>query len=140
MKIHQDIPLNRIHDLLVSALEGGSNYWYMIENKIKPKGGLSFTDPIWKKEREKDRSFVHISEYPFNKGGAIIFSDMEADEDQDGQKNLRLDLTAIERGLQLFAESKEYSHHWADFLKENDDNATGDVFLQFCLFGDVIYG
>jgi hypothetical protein len=27
-----------------------------------------------------------------------------------------------------------------DFIDENDDAITADVFLQFCLFGDVIYG
>lgn len=34
----------------------------------------------------------------------------------------------------------EYPHHFGDILKENDDAITGDVFLQLCVFGEVIYG
>jgi hypothetical protein len=34
----------------------------------------------------------------------------------------------------------KYPRHIADILSENDDATTGDVFLQLCLFGDVVYG
>jgi pimeloyl-ACP methyl ester carboxylesterase len=30
--------------------------------------------------------------------------------------------------------------HWADFLTENEDAETGDVFVQLCLLGEVVYG
>jgi hypothetical protein len=30
--------------------------------------------------------------------------------------------------------------HFADVLNENDDAGTGDVFLQCCLFGEIIFG
>ena len=50
----------------------------------------------------------------------------------------RLDLNAIKKGLQIMAE--KYPRHMGDFLNENDDADTGDVFLQCCLFGEAIYG
>jgi len=36
--------------------------------------------------------------------------------------------------------AKKEPRHFADFLKEDYDETTGDVFLQCCLFGEVIYG
>jgi hypothetical protein len=51
-----------------------------------------------------------------------------------------LDRAAIERGKELLATDERYSHHYADVLNENDDADTGDVFLQLCLFGEVVYG
>jgi hypothetical protein len=44
----------------------------------------------------------------------------------------------IESGLQVMAD--KYPKHFADFMSEEDDCVTADVFLQCCLFGDIIYG
>ena len=42
----------------------------------------------------------------------------------------------IAAGLALLADTV----HWVDFMDENEDGTTGDVFLQLCLFGDVVFG
>lgn len=42
------------------------------------------------------------------------------------------------KAMQLMA--KDYTHHFDDLIRENDDAITADVFLQLSLFGDVIYG
>jgi len=34
----------------------------------------------------------------------------------------------------------DYPSHYGDAISENDDAGTGDVYLQCCLFGEVIYG
>jgi hypothetical protein len=60
--------------------------------------------------------------------------------DHEGERNYTLTLAHIKRGIQKLANSKEYAHHFSDILKENTDQTTGDVFLQFCLFGKVKYG
>jgi len=120
-----EVTLEQISNLLCSAFEGGSNYWYIIEKFIEPKE-LSF-------RTDKDQVFRHL-DYPLNEGGALIIGDME-DEDSEPK---RLDLKAIQKGLQVMA--KKYPKHMADFLNDNDDADTGDVFLQCCIFGDAIYG
>jgi len=51
---------------------------------------------------------------------------------------LVLDHMAITRGLHLMA--KEYPQHWGNFIAGNDDAETGDVFLQLCLLGKLVYG
>ena len=44
----------------------------------------------------------------------------------------------IEKGLKVFAEKSPYQ--FGEWLLDNDDSITGDVFLQCCLFGEVKYG
>ena len=36
--------------------------------------------------------------------------------------------------------SKNFVNHYKNFLEEDEDAITGDVFVQCCLFKDVIYG
>ena len=49
-----------------------------------------------------------------------------------------MDLKSISEGLNVMA--THCPRHLADFLNEESDAATADVFLQCCLFGDLIYG
>lgn len=122
-----DIPIQRVSDLLCSAFEGGSNYWYQIDKFIKP---LNFNN-----SEEGDEKFRHLS-YPINEGGALVIS---ADEEEEGKPvTYSLNLETIEKGLKVMAE--KYPRHFNDFMQENDDACTGDVFLQCCLFGEVIFG
>jgi len=123
IKISQEIQFERVQDLLCNALEGGSNYWYQIDDYIYPHGETKESLKI---------QFEHI-ELPF-KGGTIVFSDLE---DEKREKTY-LTLASIAEGLQIMAD--KFSTHFADFMSENDDATTGDVFLQCCLFKDVIYG
>jgi len=125
LTVTANITKQRISDLLCCAFEGGSNYWYQITKFIKPPK-LEF--------RSDDKTIFRHLDYPLNKGGALMIGD-----DDDPKHNpTRLDLDAIQNGLQLMAD--KYPSHYADFIMENEDASTGDVFLQLCLFGDVIYG
>jgi hypothetical protein len=123
------VTIERISDLLCSALEGGSNYWYKIRSFHKP-AKLTFRCIANSKQ-----VFRHL-DYPLNEGGALM---IESTEEPD-RPAVKLDLEAIQRGLLKMAESKECAHHWRDFMAGTDDQNTGDVFLQLCLFGEVIYG
>ena len=49
-----------------------------------------------------------------------------------------INIEKIKRGLTVMA--KKQPHDFADILKGEYDNNTGDIFLQCCLFGEVIYG
>ena len=49
-----------------------------------------------------------------------------------------LNLKKIKRGLTVMA--KKQPSDFADFIKGDGDNDTGDIFLQCCIFGEVIYG
>ena len=67
----------------------------------------------------------------------VEIQDMEGGDDIN-PKIYVLNLKKIKRGLTIMA--KKYPKHFADFLKDDADGDTGDVFLQCCVFGEVIYG
>jgi hypothetical protein len=129
-----DIPLERVADLLCSAFEGGSNYWYRIEDYKPPAG-----DPkrwAFRFDEHRVEVFPHV-DYPLNSGGSLLVSD--AAEMGEAQMTVKgLNLLSITEGLKVMA--RDYARHFADFMAEKDDACTGDVFLQCCLFGKVVYG
>jgi hypothetical protein len=117
VKFETDIPEARVNDLLCNALEGGSNYWI---------GSLKVVNPS-----EHDYEYAH--DVPFMENVALVIQDTWRDDEPK-----RVDKGALERGLQLMAD--KYPVHFENFLFENDDAETGDVFLQLCCFGEIVYG
>jgi hypothetical protein len=115
----------RVQGVLCTAFEGGSNYWYCITEFVKPpKLTISFF------ENEVTR---HL-DYPVNQGGALLIRDHNDAE----SKTYRLDRAAICKGLRIMAE--KYPRHYCDIRTDNDDATTGDVMLQCCLFGEIVFG
>ena len=103
--------------LLTSAFEGGSNYWI---------GGADV-------EGIPAESWEYLQDVPLIEGGVLWISVSE----EDG-KRYRLYWEAIVRGL--ITMSKKEPRHFFDAAKEDGDGITGDVFLQCCLFDEVVYG
>lgn len=133
--VETHVPIKTVRGLLVSAFEGGSNYWYVIDS-YQLGGGYKFADfKEGGKAQPKDDYFHWSQLIPTVKGCALI---IEAGEEYSGSEAKRLDLDAIKKGLSIMPE--KYPRHWADVLAENDDATTGDVFLQCCLFGECFFG
>lgn len=126
-----------IRSLLCSAFEGGSNYWYMIERYDLPAGHtLADYKPGGRFYTAKD--YWHTSQIiPLCDGCAVIISDNSGESDKPAGTEYRLDRAAIDRGCAVMA--SKYPQHFADLISENDDATTGDVFIQCCLFGEVVY-
>jgi hypothetical protein len=112
----------RIKDLLCNAFEGGSNYWYFIESFNYPEG-----------KTENDYEFPHI-DLPLADGGSLTIKSLE----EPDKPMVTLDRKACLKGLSIMA--KDYPRHFADFMSEDDDAITADVFLQCTCYGEVIYG
>ncbi len=115
-----EIPNDRVADLLCSAFDPLSravSYWAEVSGNKKGESNA----PYW-------------WEYPISKGGELFIKDVEADKGE----TFVLDEIAIQRGLQIMA--RDHERHMNDFISENDDNDTADVFIQCCLFGEVLYG
>ncbi len=113
----------QISDLLTVAFEGGVNYWCEIRKLILPPG-MTKQDFAWA-----------YSELPLHEGGAMILGTNENDPNLE---NKRLDRFTIKRGLSIMAE--DHPRHWQDLVNENYDADTADVFLQCCLFGELVFG
>lgn len=127
---------NEMRGLLCSALEGGSNYWYMIE-RHRLAEGVTYAD-FRKDGRFVEPEYWHPAQLiPFHEGCATVYTVTEDNAEQPRKKHI-LDRKAMERGTQIMAE--KYPRHFAAVLAEDADADTGDVWLQCCLFGEVIYG
>lgn len=112
-----------ISDLLGGAFEGGSSYWCAIEGQNVPKN------------KQRDRSGVELSHYSQDipmMGGSVDIQDTT-----DGKRHSITKKMLLE-GLSTMAQ--EQPQHFSDFVTEDYDANTSDVFLQLCLFGQVIYG
>jgi hypothetical protein len=127
------IPEQRVKDLMCCAWEGGSNYWCSFKaTRLTPEADALRSD-IQQARREagEDPTFYRW-EIPFLPGAAL---ELEADDDEMLYTLTREKLIA---GLTVMA--TKYPQHFADVLSENDDAGTGDVFLQCCLFGEIVFG
>lgn len=100
--------------VLCNALEGGTGYWAQIDNEKGP-----------------DYHADKCDEIAAGRGHLMI-------EDTETGKRYKLDRAALARGVAAMA--KDQAKHYADMTSENDDATTGDVLLQCCLLGEVIYG
>lgn len=106
----------RISDLLCTAFEGGSNYWV---------GAVEIVACA------QDCDSPYASEHGAQ--GAVLRI-----HDDEAETTYILSDVEIQRGLNVMAE--DYEHHWLDLINDNMDADTADVFLQCCVFGEVIYG
>ena len=119
--------------LLTGAIEGGSNYW-MTDVHYELADGLNYQQFRENQEFNGTRlTYFHPFEIiPFKEGCKLTFKDAEEDTE------LSLDREAMKKGLELMM--SKYPQHWADFIKDEYDAATSDVFLQLCVLGDIVYG
>lgn len=125
-KVELTVTRERVSDLLTSAFEGGSDYWYCVAKKIAPT--------TWEFTSEPTPTRGHYrQDYPLNPGGSLLICDIDDEE----KTQITLDWAALQRGLTVM--QKKYPEHFADFLSENDDAITGDVFLQCCLYNEIIF-
>lgn len=111
MELRIQIEDELVRDLLISAFEGGSNYWI---EYIDIAPGYKFYDAAV----SSDGGFLKI--YP-----------------GDDKKAYILNAWKCAMGMALLC--KNHPRHFADLISENFDATTGDVFLQLCLFGEIIY-
>lgn len=133
--VTQKIAVQRVACLLASAFEGGiSQHWCRIVDYHVPLNPRAILDA------EGTHHIYKHTDYPLQEGGAVIcrIADDDAKETDEKYTPLVLDHMTVTRGLHLMAE--HYPQHWGAFASDKHDAATGDVFLQLCLLGKVVYG
>jgi hypothetical protein len=118
--IKVNYPLTRqfIDDLLVTAFEGGINYWcskvYPVDN-IFPEGAVYTSDCL-------------------SRGRHIVIVE-ESDEDGNQGKNHILTLDNLLFGIKCFMNMPNANNIFDDY-----DAWDADTIVQFAIFGDIIYG
>lgn len=111
-----------VYNMLVGAIEGGSNYWYLIDTEIN-----QFV-PELKGEPYVDKLITAIQ-----KGHPVKVIDVE---NEDYLGTLTADSWAKAEKLMI----EKHPKHFADIVGENDDATTADVFFQLAVMGELIYG
>lgn len=110
---------------VISAFEGGITYWADTADIVTP-----------------DRST--LKEQPFYANQSLYEGDFKISITQQEEhikgagRDVLLTPENVQSGLDVMA--SKYGRHFADMMNENGDAITADVFIQCCVFGDLVYG
>ena len=120
-----NITRDQIVDLLCYGLEGGINYWatYSAGFIPTPEEMAKYVDGVY------SGLPVYDIGHPDYK---LIIRDIETN------KQHTLTLEKLRLGVADMA--SKYPRHFNSFIQDDPDAETGDVFIQCCVFGDIIYG
>jgi hypothetical protein len=130
----REVTVRQVRYLLCAALEGGSNYWLVIKRRYFAPG-ITYEDFREGGKFQTPDDYFHPDELiPTVDYCGLIVTTNEDDE----EKEYDLNVSTLRDGLQSMADKQP--RHWEDFIEENEDAGTGDVFLQLCLFNEVVYG
>lgn len=122
----KDVTVDQVCGLICTGMEGGIGYWCAIDGYIDPP------DPPEKSIWFGDSAPYRHNEWPLIEGAAVLL------EITDEEKTVKFDKPAVLRGLELMP--RVAPRHWQDFCEDNTDANTGDVFIQLCVLGEIVYG
>ena len=139
-KMDVSIPLEAIEEVLVTALEGGINYWGCLDGEDLNVLYDWLDKKITKGELKRDDS-VHYGWMDAMFQGCphkVAVYDVEDDEDEEPLGYLSME--NIGKGLQLAM--RDYPETYAQHFPEYDsgDVISADVLFQLMVMGDVVYG
>lgn len=124
------VSMRRVCDMLISAFEGGSTYWaqsaYYWNEAALEKGAIWYNMPELMRGAPKS--------------GVIFTLHYDSPELHEGNGKGKTVVTRSMLATGLNKMAKEAPRHYADIVSENDDAITADVFLQYIVLGDIIYG
>lgn len=121
------ITTKQVMDQLCAAFEGGSNYWVMAANPVASAKELDATDKV-----------VWWGHPEFFDGPFSFKIDFE--NPNEGPPYIDKTITPVEiaEGLALMAKSSP--KHFATLIADDGDAATADVFLQYVVLGEIVFG
>lgn len=120
-----NVSLEEIADLLCCGLEGGINYWASYK-----AGYVPTTEEL---TNYSSGSYKGLPEYTLEHPDYSLII-----QDKNTEVEHRLNLKGLKLGLVDMA--SKFPRHFKEVIEYNCDAETGDVFLQCCVFGDIIYG
>ena len=141
IQVSHHISWKDIDALLITAFEGGSNYWL---SKVTPMNGdhvISWESQFdWEDSQScpmgtedlKGMGLHYV--IPIAEGNSISLME----DDEGGNKVTVINESDVRTGLEIMA--KKYARHWKDVVDDNHDADTADVFLQCCIFREIVYG
>jgi hypothetical protein len=128
LTINVIVPRDILESVFVTALEGGSNYWYWITDKNVDRIRESVS-----KEQEKYFSIAMFKAIYDNKVDVDIYD--RENEELCGT----ISMTTMRDRLQALADGS-CREHLIKVLDEDFDAENADVVFQYLTMGEVVYG
>jgi hypothetical protein len=141
VQVKINIPLAHLNDIIICALEGGSNYWYLLKEDATE---------ILDRWKGKYNPLIHGDNLDLFYGyrveavlPAILAGEkipIHDDEDPDGDVIGYFSLENLRRGLEIMAE--KYPEFLRIVLDEDCDYDAGDAdaIVQLLTLGEIVYG
>ena len=114
-----------ISDLIVTALEGGINYWC---RKAKKK---TDTEGNWFGVAPEDQDKIEYASDLISYGGTLILFDAESTDKWE------LTLENVLKGIQMHCEKRNIAPAG---LMDNYDAGDADCIVQYAIFNELIFG
>jgi hypothetical protein len=131
-----------IENMIVGALEGGSNYWYFLPDLkpiapyMKPHEPLATEiTRILLEHRELKLVVTEVESMAYEDE-----VDLDADEPAASEILGYISAAKMEQAEMLMLKHPNIRRHLGDVLSGNDDASTADVYFQMVVMGDVVYG
>ena len=147
LKIEMNIPIESIEEILITAMEGGSNYWYIMDGEQEQHCRSWLSEEI-KAGRLERNDKIHYKWMDAMFQGCphkiSIYDVEEANEEGEELSELEplgyLTMDSIAEGLELAQQdySEEFSQHIPSYNDGDGDSA--DVLFQLMVMGEVAYG
>lgn len=129
MKLEIELSREVLEDIFVTALEGGSNYWYFLSDDAVKR--------IRQVVRKSDEPYIAVAilNAVLDHGVAIPINDAENEEDIVGW-------ISIETMQQRLQDLYNSDNRWAieRHINEEGDADSADVVFQYLAMGEAVYG
>jgi hypothetical protein len=112
-----------VESIIVGALEGGSNYWYLLGEGIPAKD-----------EEQTPLSMRVVNALMEDPEFKLEILDLENEDEVLGY----LTLEGLKNAFRLVA--GQHAWHFTNLVSEHDDAETHDVFFQCAVMGEIVFG
>lgn len=127
--VKKEVPRAVLEAVFVTALEGGSNYWYFL-----PDDAIGVIRKAVPKEQDQYLSSA-FSKAVLDHNVRVPIHDAEDEDELLGY----ISASTIQDRLQKLSEDKDYNWALERELNEDGDAESSDVVFQYLAFGEVIF-
>lgn len=134
----QELSTEDISDLLVTAFEGGINYWCGPVEIVYENDG---SEVILGVPKELQSKVIYASD-AIALGGSLLLHDIEEEDEDADDPNYKEKWTLTKDKLiaGILKEMKYSDFASIEKLMDNHDADNADRIIQFALFGEIVYG
>ena len=125
-----DIPRDVLEGIFVTALEGGSNYWYNLSDEAIDR--IEKAVPRTEDSSLSERLFKAVYEC----GATIFIHDAEGDEEDEPIGELNAD--TMREGLRRCANESMWALQ--SEIDGEGDATSSDIVFQYMSLGELVYG